>query len=386
MKKSYSILCVLLLNIFFIISCQTTHQVVQENNSKSIPAIYMRGGTSKGPFIDMRDLPKDIAKRDAILLKVMGSPDPKQIDGLGAVATVTSKVVMAEPSKRKGVDVDYLFAQVDVMSPIVDTSPPCGNMMAGVGPFAIEKGWVKATIPTTTIMVYNINTNSIIEEIVQTPNGKVEYEGTMKIDGVPGTAAPVIMNLFDQVGGKTGKLFPTGNKKDIINGVSCSIVDAGSVMMLVNAKDFGIEGDEKDDFFVNHPEIMEKLENMRLEAGLKAGMGDVSNSVLPKIGILSKPRMQGSNITSRYFTPKTLHQSHAVTGAICIATALKIEGTIVSEIGITNNKPTEMIIIEHPSGVIEVNIELETVNGQINVKKAGMVRTVRKIMSGQVYY
>lgn len=385
-KKSYSILCVLSFYIFSTISCQSTHQVVKENNSKSIAAIYMRGGTSKGPFFDMRDLPKGIAKRDAILLKVMGSPDPKQIDGLGAVESVTSKVVMAEPSKRKGIDVDYLFAQVDITSPTVDTSPPCGNMMAGVGPFAIEKGWVKATIPTTTIMVYNINTNSTIEEIVQTPNGKVVYEGSMKIDGVPGTAAPVIMNLFNQVGGKTGKLFPTGNKKDIINGVSCSILDAGSVMMLVNAKDFGIEGDEKGDFFVNHPEIMEKLEKMRLEAGLKAGMGDVSNSVLPKIGILSKPRIQGSNITSRYFTPKTLHQSHAVTGAICIATALKIEGTIASEIGITNNKPTEMIFIEHPSGVIEVNIELETINGQINVKKAGMVRTVRKIMSGQVFY
>lgn len=381
----YSIICVLSLYIFSTTSCQSNHQAVKEN-SKSLAATYMRGGTSKGPFFDMRDLPKDITKRDEILLKIMGSPDPKQIDGLGAVETVTSKVVMAEPSKRKGIDVDYLFAQVDINTPTVDTSPPCGNMMAGVGPFAIEKGWVKATMPTTTVMVYNINTNSTIEEIVQTPFGKVVYEGTMKIDGVPGTAAPVIMNLFNQVGGKTGKLFPTGNKKDIINGISCSILDAGSVMMLVNANDFGIEGDEKDTFFANHPEIMEKLEKMRLEAGLKAGMGDVSNSVLPKIAILSKPRSQHNNITSRYFTPKTLHQSHAVTGAICIATAIKIEGTIASEIGVTNSKPTEMIIIEHPSGVIEVNIELETVNGQINVKKAGMVRTVRKIMSGEVFY
>jgi 4-oxalomesaconate tautomerase len=156
--------------------------------------------------------------------------------------------------------------------------------------------------------------------------------------------------------------------------------------MLVNARDLGIEGDEKDNYFINNPQIIAKLEKMRLTAGLKAGMGDVSNSVLPKIGILSKPRIEGSNITSRYFTPKTLHPSHAVTGAICIATALKIKGTIASEIGITNNKLTEMIIIEHPSGVIEVNIELETVNGEINVKKAGMIRTVRKIMGGLVYY
>lgn len=385
-KNSYAVLYVLALYLFSAISCQSTQKIVTEKDSHSIAATYMRGGTSKGPFFDLRDLPKDIVQRDKIILKVMGSPDPKQIDGLGAVETVTSKVVMAEPSKRKGIDVDYLFAQVDITSPTVDTSPPCGNMMAGVGPFAIERGWVKATVPTTTVMVYNINTNSVIEEIVQTPNGKVVYEGNMKIDGVPGTAAPVIMNLFDQVGGKTGKLFPTGNKKEIINGISCSILDAGSVMMLVNASDFGIEGDEKDDFFANSPELMDKLEKMRLEAGLRAGMGDVSNSVLPKIGILSKPRTEGNNITSRYLTPKTLHQSHAVTGAICIATALKIKGTIASEIGITNNQPTEMIIIEHPSGVIEVNLEIETVNGEINVKKAGMIRTVRKIMDGRVFY
>jgi 2-methylaconitate cis-trans-isomerase PrpF len=383
---SYKVISLLTMYFFLAISCQSTQAVIQYDDTNSIAATYMRGGTSKGPFFDMRDLPTDIALRDKIILRVMGSPDPKQIDGLGAVETVTSKVVMAEPSKRKGIDVDYLFAQVDITSPTVDTSPPCGNMMAGVGPFAIEKGWVKATIPTTTVMVYNINTNSIIEEIVQTPNGKVMYAGTMKIDGVPGTAAPVIMNLFDQVGGKTGKLFPTGNKREIINGIACSILDAGSVMMLVNAKDLDIEGDEKDDFFVTHTELMAKLEKMRLEAGLRAGMGDVSNSVLPKIGILSAPRTAGNNITSRYLTPKTLHQSHAVTGAICVATALKIKGTIASEIGITNNQPNEMIIIEHPSGVIEVNLELETINGEINVKKAGMIRTVRKIMDGKVFY
>jgi 4-oxalomesaconate tautomerase len=350
-----------------------------------VACTYMRGGTSKGPFFDMRDLPSDIAERNKFLLKVMGSPDAKQIDGLGGTVTVTSKVVMAMPSTRKGIDVDYLFAQVDIDNPVVDTTPPCGNMMAGVGPFAIEKGWVKITKPETKVMVYNINTKSIIEEIVQTPNGKVEYNGNMHIDGVPGTAAPVVMNLFDQVGGKTGKLSPTGKLKEQIQGIDVTLIDAGSTMVLLKASDLGMDGTEGEEFFKKNKDLMAKIESIRLEAGQRMGLGDVKGSVLPKVGIISKPRTQGNNITSRYLTPLTLHPSHAVTGAICIGTALKIKGTVASEVGVTNGQDKEMIVIEHPSGVIEVNIELEKKGDVINVKKVGTVRTVRKIMEGQVF-
>jgi 4-oxalomesaconate tautomerase len=359
-----------------------------ENNLalKRVPATYMRGGTSKGPFFDKRELPKDKATRDAIILKVMGSPDPNQIDGLGATVTVTSKVVMAEPSKRKGIDVDYLFAQVDIENPIVDTLPPCGNMMAGVGPFAIEKGWVKATHPETRVMIYNINTNSTIEEIVQTPNGKVTYAGNAQIDGVPGTAAPIIMNLFDLVGGKTGKQFPTGQTKETINGVPVSILDAGSTMVLLKASDIGLNGDENEAFFAENKDLMKKLEAIRVEAGKRAGMGDVKDNVLPKIGILSAPKNPSHNIQSRYLTPKTLHPSHAVTGAICIGAALKIPGTVASEIGKNNGQNREMVIIEHPSGIIEVNIEMIEKEGKLLLEKAGTIRTVRKIMEGYVYY
>lgn len=359
-----------------------------ENNLvlKRVPATYMRGGTSKGPFFDKRELPSNKAERDAILLKVMGSPDPNQIDGLGAAVTVTSKVVMAEPSKRPGIDVDYLFAQIDIFNPIVDTLPPCGNMMAGVGPFAIEKGWVKATIPETRVMIFNINTNSTIEEIVQTPEGKVKYDGTAQIDGVPGTAAPIIMNLFDLVGGKTGKQFPTGKTQEIINKVPVTIIDAGSTMVLLKATDLGLMGDEGEAFFSENIELMKKLEAIRLEAGLRAGMGDVKDNVLPKIGILSAPKDSKNNIQSRYLTPKTLHPSHAVTGAICIGAALKIKGTVANEVGNENGKSREMVVIEHPAGVIEVNIEMIDKNGQITLEKAGTLRTVRKIMEGYVYY
>ena len=380
---SFAITCI------FLSACKTPQNAVHTEGSpklatNEIPCTYMRGGTSKGPFFDMRDLPSDVVERNKILLKVMGSPDAKQIDGLGGTVTVTSKVVMAQPSKRKGIDVDYLFAQIDIANPVVDTTPPCGNMMAGVGPFAIEKGWVKATIPETKVMVYNINTKSIIEEIVQTPRGVVEYNGNMHIDGVPGTAAPVVLNLFDQVGGKTGKLMPTGVIKEKIQGIDVTLLDAGSTMVLLKASDLGIEGTEGSDFFEKNKALMAKIEAIRMEAGSRMGLGDVSNMVLPKVAILSKPR-NGGNITSRYFTPHTLHPSHAVTGAICIGTALKIKGSVASEVGTTNGLPTEMIVIEHPAGVIEVNIEIEKKGDSINVKKAGTVRTVRKIMTGTVF-
>ena len=387
-----TVIALLSITYLFTTACKTPQATVLGKNTEGvktlaaneIPCTYMRGGTSKGPFFDMRDLPSDVKKRNEILLKVMGSPDAKQIDGLGGTVTVTSKVVMAQPSTRKGIDVDYLFAQIDIENPIVDTTPPCGNMMAGVGPFAIEKGWVKATIPETKVMVYNINTKSIIEEIVQTPKGVVEYNGNMKIDGVPGTAAPVVMNLFDQVGGKTGKLMPTGVIREKIQGIDVTLLDAGSTMLLVKASDLGMDGTEGGDFFEKNKDLMKKIESMRMEAGQRMGLGDVSNSVLPKVAILSKPRGNG-NITSRYLTPKTLHPSHAVTGAICIGTALKIKGSVAADVGKTNGLPTEMIVIEHPAGVIEVNIEIEQKGETINVKKAGTVRTVRKIMTGTVF-
>jgi 4-oxalomesaconate tautomerase len=372
-------------------SCKTNKQLIDNQASinlelRRVPCIYMRGGTSKGPFFDKRELPQNRLERNAILLKVMGSPDPNQIDGLGAAVTVTSKVVMAEPSKRPNIDVDYLFAQVDIENPIVDTLPPCGNMMAGVGPFAIEKGWVKATIPETRVRIYNINTNSVIEEIVQTPKGKVEYNGNAQIDGVPGTASPIIMNLSDQVGGKTGKQLPTGKLKEIINGVEVTIIDAGSLMVLLKAKDIGLVGNENKEFFDTNKDLMKKLEAIRLEAGLRAGMGDVSESVLPKIGILSSPSDEKHNIRSLYLTPKTLHPSHAVTGAICVGTALKLKGTVANEVGKENGQLREFVIIEHIAGVIEVNIEMKKTETGLQLDKAGTLRTVRKIMEGYVYY
>jgi 4-oxalomesaconate tautomerase len=282
--------------------------------------------------------------------------------------------------------VDYLFAQIDISNPIVDTAPPCGNMMAGVGPFAIERGWVKATVPQTRVMVYNINTNSVIEEIVQTPFGVVEYAGTTAISGVPGTAAPVVMNLSDVVGGKTGKLLPTGLAQEVIQGVAVTLLDAGIPMVLLRADALGLTDTENAAFFATDTTLMARIERIRLEAGRRMGMGDVTKSVLPKVGLLARPVSAANNIRSWYLTPHSLHPAHAVTGAICVGTALKLPGTVAREVGRTTEQPTEMIIVEHPSGVIEVQLETEANGAGLTLKKAGTVRTVRKLMDGNVYH
>lgn len=346
----------------------------------------MRGGTSRGPFIDLRDLPEDIAERDRILMRIMGSPDKRQIDGMGGATFVTSKAVLVQPSAREGIDVDYLFAQVEINKPLVDTTPTCGNMMSGVGPFAIEKGWVTPQGEETSVRIYNINTNSIIEIVVKTPNGTVNYcDGDFKIDGVPGTGAPIVMNMFDVAGGATGKLLPTGNMKDVIDGMEVSIVDAGNLMMLVKAEDLQLDGTEDAAFFAENKVLMQKIENIRLKAGVIAGLGDVSNSVLPKVGILSAPR-KGGTIKSQYLTPHTLHPAHAVSGAVCISSAVKAGDTVASDIASGNRQNEEKIQIEHPSGFIPVMITIEGEGNAFKVKKAGTLRTARKLMEGYVFY
>lgn len=351
---------------------------------RKIPCMLMRGGTSKGPYFDMRDLPADSAQRDKVLLKVMGSPDPRQIDGLGGTATVTSKVVMVAPSERHGIDVDYLFAQIGIADAIVDTAPPCGNMMAGVGPFAIERGMVAAVDPQTSVMIYNINTNSVIEAIVQTPAGQVEYEGDAAISGVPGKAAPLMMNLFGQAGGKTGKIFPSGKQRETIDNLEVTLIDAGTVMMLLKAESLGLEGREDQSFFRNRGDLMGKIESMRMEAGRRMGLGDVSDSVLPKVGLLS-PACAGGALKSHYLTPHTLHAAHAVSGAICITTAAKIPGTVAADLAVVSDNLKETVVLEHPSGTIEIALELDRDNSGWTIKKAGTLRTVRKIMDGFVF-
>src|SRR5581483_7223119 len=251
-----------------------------------IPTIFMRGGTSRGPYFKADDLPKDVATRDRVLLAAMGSPDVRQIDGLGGADTLTSKVAIVSKSSRHGVDVDYLFAQVDVSKPIVDTSPSCGNMLAGVAPFAIETGMFPAADGETRVMIYNVNTQSRIEAVVQTPGRKMQYTGDARIDGVPGTAAPIVLNFMDVVGSVSGKLLPTGNLRDVIDGIEVTCIDVAMPMIMMRAKDFGLSGTEGRAEINANKELFARLEPIRREAGKRMGFGDVSDKVIPKVGLL----------------------------------------------------------------------------------------------------
>jgi 2-methylaconitate cis-trans-isomerase PrpF len=344
----------------------------------------MRGGTSKGPYINPADLPARTADRDRVLLRIMGSPDGRQIDGLGGADVLTSKVALVGVSERPEVDVDYLFAQVSIDRPFVDTEPPCGNMLAGVGPFAIETGMVRAADPETCLRIFNVNTNAVVEAVVQTPGGEVTYDGTATVDGVPGMAAPVALTFFNVVGGKTGQLLPTGASRDVVEGIEVTCVDAAIPMVIVQAGRLGLSGAEQGAFFADSSELMGRIESLRRAAGRLMGLGDVRHTVIPKVGIVS-PAAEGGTIRSRYLTPHTLHAAHAVTGGICVAAAACMPGSVAYDVAKLSGADAERVVIEHPSGTLDIELGIESTESGWTVAKAGVVRTVRKIMSGFVY-
>ncbi|MEJ0079312.1 MAG: 4-oxalomesaconate tautomerase [Alphaproteobacteria bacterium] len=348
-----------------------------------IPVIFMRGGTSRGPYFKASDLPQDVAARDRVLLAAMGSPDPRQIDGLGGADTLTSKVAIVSKSARPGVDLDYLFAQVDIGKPIVDTAPSCGNMLAGVAPFGIETGMIEAADGETHVMVYNVNTEARIEAIVKTPGKSVQYTGDARIDGVPGTAAPIVLNFMDVVGSVSGKLLPTGNVRDVINGIEVTCIDVAMPMIMMRATDFGLTGTEGRAEINLNKELFAKIEPIRLEAGRRMGFGDVSDKVIPKVGLLSAPRDANGTITSRYLTPHALHAAHAVTGAVCVAAACALEGSIAHELAKPDSANPRTVWIEHPSGMVDVLLHTKGKGADMDVV-AGTLRTARPIMKGEV--
>ncbi|UCH75738.1 MAG: 4-oxalomesaconate tautomerase [Rhodospirillales bacterium] len=354
-------------------------------STRRIPCVIMRGGTSRGPYFKASDLPSDIAERDRVLLAVMGSPHPLQVDGIGGTYIQTSKVAIVSPSQRDDADVDYLFAQVSVTEPIVDTKPNCGNMLAGVGPFAIEEGMVPVEGPETRVRVFNVNTGALVEETVQTPDGRVTYEGDQAIDGVNGTAAPIRMAFTNTEGAVTGALFASGNRQEEIEGIAVTLIDNAMPMMMLRAEAVGLAGDEPPEDIDAMRDLYTRLERMRLEAGRRMGLGDVSGLVTPKIGLLSAPRRDGT-ITSRYLTPHECHRSHAATGAICLATACSMDGTVAADVIGGPVRRSGTIVIEHPSGQIEVAVELAPgADGDTRVARAAILRTARRIFEGQVF-
>lgn len=348
------------------------------NDLLAIPCVLMRGGTSKGPFFLAGDLPADARQRDRILLSIMGSGHPLQIDGIGGGNPVTSKVAIVGPPGVPGADVDYLFAQVRIDQQIVDTSPNCGNMLAAVGPFAIEAGLVPVRGETTLVRIHNVNTGKLIEAEVPTPNGGVSYLGDAAIDGVPGHAAPIALTFIDAAGARTGQLFPTGNPIDTIDGVAVTCIDCAMPMILLEAAALGVSGFETAAELNANQALLGRLEKLRIAAGERMGLGDVRNQVTPKPVLVSRPN-SGHDISVRYFMPHQCHPSLATTGAVGIATACIADETVASRLIGRRTAPV-VLSIEHPSGHLDV--KLYERDGKI---AAGILRTARRLFEGHAF-
>ena len=348
----------------------------------SVPCILMRGGTSKGPFFKAEDLPADPALRNRILLDVMGSPHPLQIDGLGGARPQTSKVAVVGRRTDGKADVDFLFAQVSVEKAFVDTSPNCGNMLAGVAPFALEAGLTKPEEGKTRVRIYNVNTATFVEAEVETSGGEVKYDGDFALDGVPGTGSPITMRFGDATGAKTGRLLPTGKAKEEIDGIPVSLLDYSMPMMLLDAKAVGFSGRETPDEIDQAEDRLKRIENMRLEAGRRMGLGDVSELVIPKVGLLS-PAIEGGTLANRYLTPHACHKSHAVTGGMCVAAACFVENGVIPELAGFVLPTDRSVSIEHPSGKLDLEVSVNPASGRVD--SVAVVRTARKLFSGEAF-
>ncbi|AKJ66965.1 hypothetical protein PATSB16_05250 [Pandoraea thiooxydans] len=352
-----------------------------------IPCLFMRGGTSRGPFFKADDLPADTAVRDRILLEVVGSPDPRQIDGLGGAHPLTSKAGIVSRSAKPGIDLEFLFAQLQPTSDKVDTTPNCGNMLAAVVPFALETGLIAAQGSSTTARVLTLNTGMACDVTVDTPHGYPEYEGTARIDGVPGTASPVRINFLDTAGSVCSSLLPTSRVRDRVEmgegqvlEVTC--IDNGMPMVLVHAQALGRSGDEAVDELNRDAELKAVLEALRLRCGELMGLGDVTAKNYPKMCLVSRPRAGGA-ISTRCFIPHMCHNAIGVLAAVTVATACVLAGSVAHEVAQESEGKVKSISIEHPSGEFNVELEIDPGDPQI-VRRAALLRTARLIMRGEV--
>ena len=347
----------------------------------SVPCMWMRGGTSKGGYFLKSDLPADTAARDAFLLRVMGSPDPVQIDGMGGADPLTSKVAVVAKSDRDGIDVDYLVLQVFVDSAIVTDAQNCGNILAGVGPFAIERGLVVAAGDETEVTIYMENTGQVAVATVQTPSGLVTYAGNAAIDGVPGTHAPIPTLFRDTAGSSCGALLPSGHAVDVIDGVPLTLIDNGMPCVVMKASDLGVTGYEDRDSLDANTELKARIEAIRLQVGPLMNLGDVREKSVPKMMLVARPRSGGA-VCVRSFIPHRAHATIGVLGAVSVATACLIAGSPAAEVAVIPKGSRKLLSVEHPTG--EMSCVLE-VDADGNVTSAALLRTARKLMDGVVF-
>ncbi len=350
---------------------------------RMIPCHIYRGGTSKGPLFLKSDLPADRDDISTVLLAAMGSPHPRQIDGIGGAESLTSKVVIVSKSERDDAEVDYLFAQVTPDSDYVDYESNCGNMLSAIAPFAVEKGLVRADGDETVVRIYNVNTDSVIISTIKTPNGQITFEGDARIDGVSGTAAPVRENFAGSIGSKTKKLLPTGAIREEINGLEVSCLDVAVPLVMVRASDVGKTGHETKAELDADANLIATLEAVRREAGKRMGMGDVSKFVVPKPILVAPPR-KGGTIAARDFVPYNCHATFSVTGSMALSTACIMPGSIANELSGVQSMELQTIKIEHPQGIMEIEAAGHMEGDAFILDEATLLRTCRKLMEGAV--
>ena len=342
----------------------------------------MRGGSSKGLYFRKEDLPADEASRDRVIVAAMGS-DARQIDGAGGAHPLTSKVAVVSRSASADADVDYLFVQVVVGEGRVDTTPNCGNILAGVAPFAIETGIVAARDGITPVRVRMLNSDNLCELLVETPGKRVNYDGTAKIDGVPGTAAPIVCNYLDVAGSATGSLLPTGNVRDVVDGVEITCIDNGMPVVVMRARDLGIGGYESPKELDANKEFKAKVESIRLQIGPRMNLGDVKTKVVPKMSLIA-PARSGGHVCTRTLIPHDTHAAIGVLGAVSVATACILPGSVTAGIATVPDGPIKRMSVEHPTGEFSVTLEVGGTREQPSVVKAGLLRTARLIIRGEV--
>lgn len=350
----------------------------------AIACTLMRGGTSKGLFFLTRDVPREPGLRDRVLLAAMGSPDVRQIDGIGGADSLTSKVAIIGPATRPDADVDYLFLQVVVNEARVDTSQNCGNMLAGVAPFAIERGLVEPAGALTGVRIHMVNTGSIAVAHVETPDGRVRYDGDARIDGVPGTAAAIRIDFLDIAGGSCGALLPTGNVRDTVAGVEVTMIDNGMPVVVMRATDFGQSGRETPAEMEANGELRERVECVRLAAGPLMKLGDVTAKTVPKMCLVAAPE-NGGAVSTRNFIPHKVHRAIGVFGALSVATACALPGSIAAQIAGIAGYGERRFEIEHPSGFFTVDMELAPAPAGPRVARSALLRTARALMAGDVF-
>ncbi|HKP80307.1 MAG TPA: 4-oxalomesaconate tautomerase [Phenylobacterium sp.] len=351
----------------------------------AIPCTVMRGGTSKGLYFRASDLPADRATRDAVLLAAMGSPDPRQIDGMGGAHPLTSKIAVVGPPTHPDADVDYLFLQAVVDEARIDSGQNCGNLLAGVGPFAIEEGMFAAADGITNVRINMLNTGSLAVAQVQTPGGQVRYDGEARIDGVPGTAAPVPIDFLDVAGSTCGALLPTGNARDVVQGIELTAIDNGMPVVVMRASDFGKTGYETPEDLEADASLKARIEAVRLEIGPRMNLGDVAKKTVPKMCLVA-PAQHGGAICTRNFIPHRVHEAIGVFGAVSVATACVTPGSVAAEVaGVADVEAVKELEVEHPTGFFTVAMDVAMEDGAVKVRRSALLRTCRRLMRGEVY-